>query len=196
MDAAALTLLGLESTLHFSFLLLKSRYGLFAQGFAHTLGQPCRVRLYAIYPHFVKGVWAEFFAPLEFYNRDKGRKALNLTEKYKKQESWQERKQAQRKESKKMLYQVIGVERKTGDFTPRDGSNRQIHYDNLVLHSVTLKRLVGCAGQKAEQCSIKVVDSADLLESVGAMDDISKVIGHQFDFETSYGKIKSWELVK
>lgn len=63
VDAAALTLLGLESTLHFSFLLLKSRYGLFAQGFAHTLGQPCRVRLYAIYPHFVKGVWAEFFAP-------------------------------------------------------------------------------------------------------------------------------------
>ena len=63
MHAAALTLLGLESTLHFSFLLLKSRYGLFAQGFAHTLGQPCRVRLYAIYPHFVKGVWAEFFAP-------------------------------------------------------------------------------------------------------------------------------------
>ena len=95
-----------------------------------------------------------------------------------------------------MLYQVIGVERKTGDFTPRDGSNRQIHYDNLVLHSVTLKRLVCCAGQKAEQCSIKVVDSADLLESVGAMDDFSKVIGHQFDFETSYGKIKSWELVK
>lgn len=95
-----------------------------------------------------------------------------------------------------MLYQVIGVERKTGDFTPRDGSNRQIHYDNLVLHSVTLKRLVGCSGQKAEQCSIKVVDSADLLESVGAMDDFSKVIGHQFDFETSYGKIKSWELVK
>ena len=52
MDAAALTLLGLESTLHFSFLLLKSRYGLFAQGFAHTLGQPCRVRLYAVsYTH-------------------------------------------------------------------------------------------------------------------------------------------------
>ena len=117
-------------------------------------------------------------------------------EKYKKQESWQERKQAQRKESKKMLYQVIGVERKTGDFTPRDGSNRQIHYDNIVFHCVTLKRLVGCAGQKAEQCSIKVVDSADLLGFVGAMDDFSKVIGHQFDLETSYGKIKSWELVK
>lgn len=56
-----------------------------------------------------------------------------------------------------MLYQVIGVERKTGDFTPRDGSNRQIHYDNLVLHSVTLKRLVGCAGQKVEQCSINLI---------------------------------------
>ena len=54
-----------------------------------------------------------------------------------------------------MLYQVIGVERKTGDFTPRDGSNRQIHYDNLVLHSVTLKRLVGCAGQKADSAPSK-----------------------------------------
>lgn len=63
VDAAALTLLGLESTLHFSFLLLKSRYGLFAQGFAHTLGQPCRVRLYAINHPFVKRFWAEFFAP-------------------------------------------------------------------------------------------------------------------------------------
>ncbi|WP_294760181.1 hypothetical protein [uncultured Gemmiger sp.] len=95
-----------------------------------------------------------------------------------------------------MLYQVIGVERKTGDFTPKDGSNRQIHYDNLVFHCVTLKRLVGCAGQKAEQLSIKVVDSADLMESVGALDDISKVIGHQFDLEAVFGKIKSWELVK
>lgn len=146
--------------------------------------------------HATQRVRRQICVNLEFYNRDKGRKALNLTEKYKKQESWQERKQAQRKESKKMLYQVIGVERKTGDFTPRDGSNRQIHYDNIVFHCVTLKRLVGCAGQKAEQCSIKVVDSADLLGSVGAMDDFSKVIGHQFDLETSYGKIKSWELVK
>ena len=61
MNFLALTLLGLESTLHFSFLLLKSRYGLFAQGFAHTLGQPCRVRLYAISTPFVKRFFAEFF---------------------------------------------------------------------------------------------------------------------------------------
>ena len=136
---------------------------------------------------------------LEFYNPDKGRKTLNLTEKYKKQSAGSKENKKSKpsgKRENKMLYQVIGVERKTGDFTPRDGSNRQIHYDNLVLHSVTLKRLVGCAGQKAEQCSIKVVDSADLLDSVGAMDDLSKVIGHQFDLEVSYGKIKSWELVK
>ncbi|WP_294851209.1 hypothetical protein [uncultured Gemmiger sp.] len=95
-----------------------------------------------------------------------------------------------------MLYQVIGVERKTGDFTPRDEPDKKIHYDNIVLHCVTLKRLVGCAGQKAEQCSIKVVDSADMLGSVDAMEDLSKVIGHQFDFEVNFGKIKSWELVK
>ena len=61
VNTAALTLLRLESTLHFSFLLLKSRYGLFAQGFAHTLGQPCRVRLYAISTPFVKRFFAEFF---------------------------------------------------------------------------------------------------------------------------------------
>ena len=49
-----------------------------------------------------------------------------------------------------MLYQVIGVERKTGDFTPKDEPDKKIHYDNIVFHCVTLKRLVGCAGQKAE----------------------------------------------
>ena len=38
---------------------------------------------------------------LEFYNRDKGRKALNLTEKYKNKRAGNEEKQAQRKESKK-----------------------------------------------------------------------------------------------
>ena len=68
-----------------------------------------------------------------------------------------------------MLYQVIGVERKTGDFTPKDEPDKKIHYDNIVFHCVTLKRLVGCAGQKAEQCAIKVVDSADMLGSVDAM---------------------------
>ena len=133
---------------------------------------------------------------LEFYNPDKGRKTLNLTEKYKKQSAGSKENKKSKpsgKRENKMLYQVIGVERKTGDFTPRDGSNLQIHYDNIVFHCVTLKRLVGCAGQKAEQCAIKVVDSADM---VGAMDDLSKVIGHQFDLEVSYGKIKSWELVK
>ena len=136
---------------------------------------------------------------LEFYNPDKGRKTLNLTEKYKKQSAGSKENKKSKpsgKRENKMLYQVIGVERKTGDFTPRDGSNLQIHYDNIVFHCVTLKRLVGCAGQKAEQCAIKVVDSADMLGSVGATDDLSKVIGHQFDLEVSYGKIKSWELVK
>ena len=79
-----------------------------------------------------------------------------------------------------MLYQVIGVERKTGDFTPKDEPDKKIHYDNIVFHCVT----------------IKVVDSADLLGSVDAMEDLSKVIGHQFDFDVGFGKIKSWELVK
>ena len=143
-----------------------------------------------------------FYCPkafLEFYNPDKGRKTLNLTEKYKKTSAGSKeikKSKPSGKRENKMLYQVIGVERKTGDFTPKDEPDKKIHYDNIVFHCVTLKRLVGCAGQKAEQCAIKVVDSADMLGSVGAMDDLSKVIGHQFDLEVSFGKIKSWELVK
>ena len=88
---------------------------------------------------------------LEFYNPDKGRKTLNLTEKYKKQSAGSKENKKSKpsgKRENKMLYQVIGVERKTGDFTPRDGSNLQIHYDNIVFHCVTLKRLVGCAGRR------------------------------------------------
>ena len=123
---------------------------------------------------------------------------MNLTEKYKIRVLAVKKLKSKPsgKREKKMLYQVIGVERKTGDFTPRDEPDKKIHYDNIVLHCVTLKRLVGCAGQKAEQCSIKVVDSADMLGSVDAMEDLSKVIGHQFDFDVGFGKIKSWELVK
>ena len=39
-----------------------------------------------------------------------------------------------------MLYQVIGVERKEGEFTPQDKPNQKIHYDNVVFHVVGLKK--------------------------------------------------------
>ena len=94
-----------------------------------------------------------------------------------------------------MLYQVIGVGRKVGEFTPRDNPNQDIHYDNTVFHVVGLKKTIGVTGQIAEQLSIKTVDAGEIVEAVGGK--IEQAIGRQFDFETRYGnKIRSWELVK
>ena len=85
-----------------------------------------------------------------------------------------------------MLYQVIGVERKEGEFTPQDKPNQKIHYDNIVFHVVGLKKTIGVTGQSAEQLSIKTVGGK-----------IEQAVGRQFDFETRYGnKIRAWELVK
>lgn len=56
---------------------------------------------YTVNRYNCQGKAALFEISLEFYNRDKGRKALNLTEKYKNKSAGNEEKQAQRKESKK-----------------------------------------------------------------------------------------------
>ena len=66
-----------------------------------------------------------------------------------------------------MLYQVIGVERKEGEFTPQDKPNQKIHYDNIVFHVVGLKKTIGVTGQSAEQLSIKTVDAGEIVEAVG-----------------------------
>lgn len=94
-----------------------------------------------------------------------------------------------------MLYQVIGVERKEGEFTPQDKPNQKIHYDNVVFYVVGLKKTIGVTGQVADQLSIKTVDSGEIVDAVGG--DLANVVGRQFDFETRYGnKIRAWELVK
>lgn len=94
-----------------------------------------------------------------------------------------------------MLYQVIGVERKEGEFTPQDKLNQKIHYDNIVFHVVGLKKSIGVTGQIAEQLSIKTVDVGEIVEAVGGK--VENAVGRQFDFETRYGnKIRAWELVK
>lgn len=95
----------------------------------------------------------------------------------------------------KMLYQVIGVGRKVGEFTPKDKPDQEIHYDNIVFHVVGLKKSLGVTGQIAEQLSIKTVDAGEIVEAVGGK--IEQAVGRQFDFETRYGnKIRTWELVK
>ena len=92
-----------------------------------------------------------------------------------------------------MLYQVIGVERKVGEFTPQDKPDQEIHYDNI--HVVGLKKTIGVTGQSAEQLSIKTVDAGEIVEAVGGK--VENAVGRQFDFETRYGnKIRAWELVK
>lgn len=94
-----------------------------------------------------------------------------------------------------MLYQVIGVGRKEGEFTPQDKPNQKIHYDNIVFHVVGLKKTIGVTGQIAEQLSIKTVDAGEIVEAVGGK--IEQAVGRQFDFEARYGnKIRAWELVK
>lgn len=94
-----------------------------------------------------------------------------------------------------MLYQVIGVERKVGEFTPKDKPDQEIHYDNIVFHVVGLKKSIGVTGQIAEQLSIKTVDAGEIVEAVGGK--VENAVGRQFDFETRYGnKIRTWELVK
>ena len=65
-----------------------------------------------------------------------------------------------------MLYQVIGVGRKEGEFTPQDKPNQKIHYDNIVFHVVGLKKTIGVTGQSAEQLSIKTVDAGEIVEAV------------------------------
>ena len=94
-----------------------------------------------------------------------------------------------------MLYQVIGVQHRVGEFTPQDRPGTKLHYDNIVFHCVGLKKTIGVNGQTAEQLSIKTVDSGEIVEALGG--SIEAAVGRQFDFDTRYGnKIRSWELVK
>lgn len=94
-----------------------------------------------------------------------------------------------------MLFQVIGVERKQGDFEPKDRPGQKFHYDNIVFHCVGLKKTIGVTGQPVEKLSIKTVDCAEIIEAIGG--DVANAVGHQFEFDTRYGsKIRAWELVK
>lgn len=91
-----------------------------------------------------------------------------------------------------MKYQVLGLERRTGEFVPRDGGNA-IAYDNYILHCVRNDRRV--YGQAVEQVKVKVSDIGEMIAAVGGKAE--QMVDHVFDFEMNrYGKILNWELLK
>ena len=69
-----------------------------------------------------------------------------------------------------MKCQIVGVQRKTGSFTPKD-RNEKVDYDNIVMHCVHKDMHVG--------------------------GDMRGLVGHVFDFDFSkFGKMVAFELVK
>lgn len=92
-----------------------------------------------------------------------------------------------------MKIQVIGIERKTGDFSPKDKPEANYHFDNFVLHSVGQK--LGVAGQTAMQLSLKVEHAGELIAQVGG--EPKNLIGHVLDVDVLYGKkIVAVEILK
>ena len=137
----------------------------------------------------------DFTANLEFYNPDKGRKTLNLTEKYKKQSAGSKENKKSKSSGKrvqKMKCQIVGVQRKTGSFTPKD-RNEKVDYDNIVMHCVHKDMHV--AGDAVDTVSVKASEAGELIAAVGG--DMRGLVGHVFDFDFSkFGKMVAFELVK
>lgn len=52
--------------------------------------------------------------------------------------------------------QIIGYQRKTGDFTPAGGT--AIHYDNVILHVINDAVIEGVVGNTAEQVKLRTDD--------------------------------------
>lgn len=91
-----------------------------------------------------------------------------------------------------MKYQVIGVQRKTGDFSPKDKPGTTYHYDNFVLHCVGKNMSV--SGQICEQLKVKAESAGQLLAEVGGAPE--NLIGHIYDFDVNFGRIVNYELLK
>ena len=96
------------------------------------------------------------------------------------------------REYKKMKCQIVGVQRKTGSFTPKD-RNEKVDYDNIVMHCVHKDMHV--AGDAVDTVSVKASEAGELIAAVGG--DMRGLVGHVFDFDFSkFGKMVAFELVK
>ena len=91
-----------------------------------------------------------------------------------------------------MKCQIVGVQRKTGSFTPKD-RNEKVDYDNIVMHCVHKDMHVAC--DAVDTVSVKASEAGELIAAVGG--DMRGLVGHVFDFDFSkFGKMVAFELVK
>ena len=92
-----------------------------------------------------------------------------------------------------MKYEVVGVERKIGDFKPQDKPGTAYHYDNINLHC--LKKNAKVHGYEVQTVKIKSEEGVELIADVGG--EVKNLVGHVFDFEfTRFGKVSAYERVK
>lgn len=88
---------------------------------------------------------------------------------------------------------IVGVERRTGEFTPKDKPGQTISFDNIVLHAVCKDRKV--SGQAVTTIKIKAADVGELVADVGG--DVNGLVGHTIDFDFDrFGKVMEYEIVK
>lgn len=91
-----------------------------------------------------------------------------------------------------MKYEVVGAQRKVGDFTPK-GKDVAYHYDNVNLHCVC--KNLDVVGHAVREIKLKSENAADLIAICGGT--LESVVGHVIDFEFgSYGKVVNYEFVK
>lgn len=90
-----------------------------------------------------------------------------------------------------MKLQVIGIQRKTGQFTNKD-NGITYDFDNFNFHCVGKSMEV--TGNCVREVKIKVSDAAGLIAEIGG--DPNNLLGHTIDFEFGgYGKVINYELV-
>lgn len=92
-----------------------------------------------------------------------------------------------------MKCHVVGVERRTGQFSPKDKPGQTINFDNFVLHAVYNDRKV--SGQAVTTIKMKANEASELIAEVGG--DPDKLAGHLIDFDFDrFGKVMNFEIIK
>lgn len=88
---------------------------------------------------------------------------------------------------------IVGVERRTGQFSPKDRPGETINFDNFVLHALCKDRKV--QGQAVTSVKMKAEDAAELVAAVGG--EPANLVGHAIDFDFDrFGKVMDYEIVK
>ncbi|WP_443736982.1 hypothetical protein [Treponema sp.] len=88
---------------------------------------------------------------------------------------------------------IIGVERRTGSFKPKDKPNTVIQFDNFNLHCVCKDMKV--IGSAVTTVKIKAEDAGELIAAVGGHPE--DLVNHVVDFDFDrFGKVLDFEVLK